>query len=103
MALNRNPLFVGATRPAMMLGVTMNFFIANGMISSLVYLIANNPVWLLLFFPLHAVAYGLCKNEPRMLTLLGLWAKTKGACVNRFHWKASSYTPFERARKRAPR
>ncbi len=99
MALNHEPLFIGATRPAMMFGVTMNFFTANVMISALTYLIAKNPLYLLMIVPLHGIAWGLCKNEPRMLSLVGLWAKTKGACFNRRFWKASSYHPFASRRK----
>jgi len=102
MALRHEPLFIGATRPAMMLGVTMNFFTANAMISALTYLVANNPLYLLMVIPMHGIAWGLCKNEPRMLSLLGLWARTKGACLNRRFWKASSYQPFETRRKDAP-
>ncbi len=101
MALNHEPLFIGATRPAMMFGVTMNFFTANMMISALTYLFANNPLYLLMVLPLHGIAWGLCKNEPRMLSLVALWAKTKGACFNRRYWKASSYQPFAARRKDA--
>jgi type IV secretion system protein VirB3 len=94
MALRTDPVFLGCTRPTMMFGVTLDFMLANGMVSMLLFLGTGQLLWLLSVIPGHAIAYLLCASEPRMLELLGLWAKTKGACINRGYWKASSYTPF---------
>ena len=94
MALRTDPVFLGCTRPTMMFGVTLDFLLANGMVSTLLFLGTGKLWWLLGVLPGHAIAYLLCASEPRMLELLGLWVKTKGACINRGYWKASSYTPF---------
>ena len=94
MALQSEPLFVGVTRPTMLLGVTLDFLIANGMVCMVAYLATNKLACLLAAIPLHGIAYLLCKNEPRMLGLLGLWAKTKGATLNKGYWKASSTSPL---------
>lgn len=94
MALHTEPVFVGATRPTMFLGVTVEFLFANGMLAMMAFLATNNILWLGLAVPLHGIAWLLCKEEPRMLSLLGLWSQTKGSSLNRGFWKASSTSPL---------
>lgn len=99
MALQNEPLFLGPTRPTMYLGVTLDFFLVNFGIAGFVLIAVGNPLWMGLVIPFHAIAYLLCMNEPRMLELLALWGKTKGACLNRFWWQASTCSPLEPRRK----
>ena len=94
MAITQDTLFVGCTRPAMVCGVTYPAFIANAMISAIIFLAANNPFYLLMGIPIHAVAYLICLNEPRSFELLNLWSKTKGRNLNQRFWGSSSYNPF---------
>lgn len=102
MKLTADILFLAVTRPSMIAGVTTDFLIGNGMTTAFIYIAAKNPLWLLLFIPLHGIAWVLCRNEPRMLSLIGQWTRTKGACPNRFYWHASSYTPLQPRRGRKP-
>lgn len=88
-----DPLFVGLTRPTMVLGVTYQAGLVNLMITVIVFLYTKNPLHLAIAVPIHAVCYGICAHDPRAFELLFLWARTKGACTNRFYWKASTYSP----------
>jgi type IV secretion system protein VirB3 len=95
MALTTDTLFVGPTRPTMVGGVTLPAFILNGMLSAVVFLAANNILYLGVCVPIHAVAYLICLNEPRAFELLYLWSITKGRNLNRRLWQSSSYSPLE--------
>ena len=94
MALQTEPVFVGATRPTMYLGVTVEFLFANCGTAITIFVATHKLSTLLLAIPLHGIAWLLCREEPRMLSLLGLWSRTKGSSLNRFHWRASSTSPL---------
>jgi len=102
MSLQVDPVFLGATRPSMLAGVTTEFLLVNGGLAAVVYVATNNPLWLLMFIPLHSIAWVLCRNEPRALTLLVVWLSTKATCRTRNYWHASTYTPFNKPRGRKP-
>ena len=100
MALTPDTLFVGCTRPTMVAGVTFPAFIANAMLTAIVFLGANNLLYIGVCIPIHAIAYLICANEPRSFELLNLWSKTKGRNLNRRIWQSSSYSPFEAFREK---
>ena len=92
--MRTDPLFLGLTRPAMVWGVPQPFFVMNGMVSMIGFLVSNSFLPLLIGAPfIHAVAYGFCRKEVRIFEL---WlAKARFLrCINRRYWKASSYDPF---------
>ena len=99
--LTTDTLFVGVTRPTMVAGVTLPAFLLNTMLSSIVFLAANNILYLSVCIPIHAVAYLICLNEPRAFELLFLWGATKGRNLNRRLWQSSSYSPLEPFRPKA--
>lgn len=92
--IDTDVLFVGATRPAMMFGVTLEAFILNGMGTSIIFLAIGNPLYLLGALPVHLLCYLICLNEPRKFKLL--WLKFKCLADQRNHqlWKCNSYSPF---------
>ena len=89
-----DPLFAGATRPATVGGITYEaiVFIAMGVGTG--YVITTNLLWLLAYAPLHAIAYGICKKDPRAFRLLFMMVSTKGRCLNRAAWGCASYSPL---------
>jgi type IV secretion system protein VirB3 len=101
MALTTDTLFVGCTRPTLVGGVTFPAFIANAMLTAIVFLGANNLLYIGVCIPIHAIAYLICANEPRAFELLNLWSKTKGRNLNRRIWQSSSYSPLEKFREPA--
>jgi type IV secretion system protein VirB3 len=91
-----DPLFVGATRPAMALGVTYSALLINFVVTAEMFLMTKNLLWLLGCVPIHGMFWLVCKNEPRFFDLLALWGKTRGPGLfaNVRFWKANSYSPL---------
>ena len=103
MATTSDPLFVGATRPTMMWGVSYEAFIVCFMFTAVVFIGSGNPLFLLLYLPVHALCYLVCLKDPRAFRLLWLWLQTKGRSVTRQYWGASSASPLVNTRKRMGR
>jgi type IV secretion system protein VirB3 len=94
--LTADPLFVGATRPAMKWGVSYGAILANAVITMEVFLVTQNLLTLLLALPVHGACLLLCLRDARMFELSMLWARTRGlsfAANGRF-WRGSSYSPL---------
>jgi type IV secretion system protein VirB3 len=95
---DREPLFLGLTRPALVHGVPMEFFGINfilfgiGMILS-ESLLAKLGFCVLVCLPLHFIGVLLTQKEPHWMSIL----LTKfGKCApnrNRNFWKCQSYSP----------
>ncbi|MBE8168156.1 MAG: hypothetical protein HAW66_07300 [Shewanella sp.] len=98
---NHDPLFVAATRPAMKWGVTLDGIIIAGALVAIVMIATKNPFALLLYFPAHALMYGLCMRDPRMFRLLLLWLSTKTKSLGWRHFGAATACPYVNTRKRA--
>jgi type IV secretion system protein VirB3 len=93
-SITRDVLFVGATRPPMMFGVTVEAFLVNGMITAIIFLGVGNPLYLFAGIPIHLLSYLICLNEPRAFKLLGLKMKCMANNRNRNFWKSNSYSPL---------
>ena len=94
-------LFVAATRPTTIAGVTFSAFMLNVLIVMEFFTFSRNLLWLLLFIPIHLIFYWVCHNDLATFDLLGLWVKTKAANFkglnvfgNKRFWKSSSYSPL---------
>jgi len=70
-------LFVGITRPAMKWGVPMDAIIVGGVIASIALIATNNPLYLLIYIPIHSLMFILCLKEPNIVRLCLLWGVTK--------------------------
>lgn len=93
MGVQTDILFQGATRPTMVYGVPQDAVILIVMVVMVLFIGIGNPLYLLVYPPLHIVAMGLCATEPRAFRLHGLALRTKLVCLNRFHWRSTSYSP----------
>lgn len=89
-----DPLFVGATRPSMILGITYEAFILIVMLTAMVFIGTSNPLYLVVYFPLHIFSYLVCLKDPRQFEHYKLWTETKGKSLNRSYWKAPSSSPL---------
>jgi type IV secretion system protein VirB3 len=89
-----DPLFVGLTRPAMFLGVSYLFFLANVFIAMVGYIAANNFKFIIVAVPVHLVGYYLCSKEPLFVELFKVRADKCSKCVNRLYHGANSYDPI---------
>jgi type IV secretion system protein VirB3 len=103
-----DPLFVGATRPSMLWGVTYSAVMLNAMCIMELFLLTKNLLVLLLAAPIHGVCMLLCARDARVFDLVLLWGRTRlpALLANLRFWKASSYSPLaldlpdERGRRR---
>ena len=94
--LTADPLFVGATRPSMLWGVTYSAVMLNAMCIMELFLLTKNLLILLLAAPIHGVCMLLCVRDARFFDLLVLWGRTRlpAFLTNLRFWKASSYSPL---------
>ena len=94
--LTAEPLFVGATRPAMRWGVTYSALLCNLIFTLEAFLLTRNLCALLLCIPVHALCALLCRQDPRFFDLAVLWAKTRlpALYANYRLWGAGSYSPL---------
>ena len=88
-----DPLFVGATRPAMRWGVTYAALVLNALVTMEFFLLTKNLLTLGIALPLHAVAWLLCAKDARTFELLALWVWVRLPQWLRtaWYWRASSY------------
>jgi type IV secretion system protein VirB3 len=91
-----DPLFVGATRPSMIWGVTYSAVMLNAMCVMEAFLLTKNLLILLVAAPVHGVCMLLCARDARFFDLTLLWGRTRLPAVlgNLRFWKASSYSPL---------
>jgi type IV secretion system protein VirB3 len=91
-----DPLFVGATRPAMALGVPYAALLVNAFVTLEMFLVTRNLLWLLTAVPLHSLAWLICLAEPRSFELLAVWGQVRARAGfrGRHPWRAVSYGPF---------
>jgi type IV secretion system protein VirB3 len=92
-----DPLFVGATRPSMLWGVTYSAVMLNAMCIMELFLLTKNLLILLLAAPIHGVCMLLCARDARFFDLLLLWGRTTlpALLANLRFWKASTYSPLK--------
>jgi type IV secretion system protein VirB3 len=91
-----DPLFIGATRPSMLWGVTYSAVMLNAMCIMELFLLTKNLLILLLAAPIHGVCMLLCAHDARFFDLVLLWGRTRlpAFLANLRFWKASSYSPL---------
>ena len=89
-----DPVFLGVTRPPMRWGLTYSALLMCGLLAIESFLITRNLLWLLIYVPLHGLAYVACLREPRFFDLIALWGRTRGPALlgNLRFWRASSYS-----------
>ena len=91
--LVRHPVHRSLTRPQMFMGVTMNFFIINLTVTTIVFLILNS-LWIVVVpAVIHVIGYFASLREPR---IFDLWITKVSKCPrvpNFKRWGCNSYAP----------
>ena len=90
-ALVRHPVHRALTRPQMFAGVTLNYFVINGVVTTEVFLITGSFWALLAALVMHGVGYFACLREPR---IFDLWITRVSKCPrvrNYKRWGCNSY------------
>ncbi len=88
-----DPLFLGLTRPTMVLGVTYMWFAVEGLSLAVYFVQTSDFAGMILGAMLiHGIGFMLSANEPRFMEIMMIGAKTNAKCTNRFfHGGTSSY------------
>lgn len=94
--IGADSLFLGLTRPSMLLGVTYTYAALNGLVSLMAFVITTNFVYLLVMMPvLHSIAYLVCLKEPLALEMLIMKTSNFNKCKNKgFHNGTNSYDVY---------
>ena len=90
-SLVRHPVHRALTRPQMFAGVTFNYFIINGVVTTEVFLITGSFWALFAALAMHSVGYFACLREPR---IFDLWMTKVSKCPrvkNYKRWGCNSY------------
>ena len=93
-----DPLFIGMTRPPIVMGVPMEFFGINfilfgiGMIAFL-SLTGKFLFILCVCVPLHFAAYIATEKEPHWMKIFVTKYTKCGPTRNRIYWRSNSYKP----------
>lgn len=88
-----DPLFVGLTRPPMLLGVSYLFFLANVFIAMIGFIATSDIRFVAMALPIHMIGRYFCSKEPLFIELYRIKADKCSRCVNRFYHGANSYDP----------
>lgn len=91
--ISMDTLFVGLTRPTTVAGIPYIAFVAEFMVSGIAFLAVNNPLYMLMVIPIHAVLYLITANDPGIFASFNAWTKTYGRCLNTRFWGACSFSP----------
>lgn len=92
-ALLMSPLFNGLTRPPMIMGVTMDYLSLCALCALCIFILANSPVYLIIYFPLHLLGWIACKIDHNIFRILLKCADCAYA-PNKNIWGCHSYEAF---------
>jgi type IV secretion system protein VirB3 len=86
-----NPLFLGLTRPAMLMGVSYKFAALNGLGSLLTFVVTGKFFYLLIMLPVtHMIAWLICLKEPRAIELMMAKFSKCNVCKNRSYYSGTN-------------
>jgi type IV secretion system protein VirB3 len=89
--IQTNPLFLGLTRPPMLIGVSYKFAALNGLFSLLVFVITSKFFYILVLLPAtHMIAWFICLKEPRAIELMIAKFSKCSVCYNRFYHRGTN-------------
>lgn len=94
--IETDPLFLGLTRPPMLLGVSYTFAALNGITSLMAFVITEQFFYLFVLLPgLHMFAWFICLKEPRAIELFIARMSKCNVCRNRMqHSGTNSYDVY---------
>lgn len=101
--LAHDTLFLACTRPAMTLGVPIEALALITIVTTLVFIVMKNPLYLALGIPVWLLCRALAGQDHNCFRALFLWVDTKGRCRNSAVWGGSSASPLRVKRQTRPR
>lgn len=91
-AIQQHILFGALTRPAMTAGVTYEYHLLNLMMSMCAF-IAFNPLYGLIFLPIHVFGWLVCRQDPHLFALVFKRFTLLPALPNHTLWGVRAYEP----------
>ena len=91
--LDRDILFVGLTRPQMLLGVTYPYAIANAVLTTELFLVFKSAWVLVAAVLIHLLGSLACLRDPRIFDLWLVKAQRCPRVRNYRVWRCNSYRP----------
>ena len=88
-----DPVFLGMTRPPMVMGVTFSFFVINGTVTTIAFLALGNLLAFFVGIPVHVIGYLLCLRDPRVFDIWRVRIIKTPMTRNKKFWRANSYAP----------
>ncbi len=94
--IGTDPLFLGLTRPPLLMGVSYTFAALNGIASLLAFIITSKFFYLLILLPgLHMIGWFITLKEPRAIELFIARMSKCNVCRNRYyHSGTNSYDVY---------
>ncbi len=89
--MENDPLFVGLTRPTLLLGVNMKFAMINVMLCMMLYVMFTNIKFVFLLVAIHIFGYILSFREPRFMELYIIKLGECNQCPTKGYYGANSY------------
>ena len=91
--LDRDTLFVGLTRPQMLLGVTYGFAILNVIVTTELFLLFKSAWVLLAAVLIHAAGWVACLRDPHVFDLWLVKVRRCPRVRSYRRWRCNSYRP----------
>jgi len=101
--LDEVPLFVAATRPALIMGLPLGLFVLFLMAIALVMIFVQNPLYEIGLAPLWFGARVLVRYDYNAVGVVVLWLRTKARSFDAHYWGGASPAPFPIRRGKLPR
>jgi type IV secretion system protein VirB3 len=101
--LEASPLFVAATRPAMVLGLPIGLAVVFMMAVAAIMITVQNPFYELALIPAWIVAREVVRLDYNGVRIAQLWLETKVASFDAHRWGGASPSPFPIRPGRHPR
>ena len=92
--ITEDPLFLACTRPAMWRGVPVEAVGLNMMLTTIIFIVVGNPLWMTTGVAIHYATRALVGRDYNIFTTLRVWADTKARARNVELWGGSSVSPL---------
>lgn len=90
--LKTDPLFLGLTRPAMILGVSFMFFVINSLFGVMYFILTSDFKIVIITVVIHVFGMLLAKKEPLAIEILLTKIQKFNKCPNKmYHGSRNSY------------
>jgi type IV secretion system protein VirB3 len=91
--LNINPIFGALTRPAMVGGVSLDYYIINLSLSVVSFIVLGSLLYGLIFIPIHFFGVLVCRYDNQFFSVASK-AFFMPAIPNKSVWGVRAYEPY---------